>query len=127
MGAVVPGLFLPPLSALPYIFIPVFLGVLLLVWLLLHFLYSFGPLCHPGCLGILYMWHCFSIYTSPLSTAHASSLLITPWSDLVATLRFLLVIYIVRWWSVKSDMYSPFSSFPSFSTRKRVMLSTFLF
>ena len=45
------------LSILPY---SSFVSVLLLV---LCFLYSFGSLCLPGCLGILYMWRFFFIYT----------------------------------------------------------------
>ena len=35
---------LPPLSPISYILFPVFLGVLLVVWLLLCFLHSFSPL-----------------------------------------------------------------------------------
>ena len=40
----------------------VFLTVLLLAWLLLHFLHSFCLPRHPGCLEILYMCCCFLIY-----------------------------------------------------------------
>ena len=63
MRSVVLGGSLLSLTAFSYIFVPVFLSVILLVRLLLCFLYRFGPLCHPRCLGILYMRCCFSVYT----------------------------------------------------------------
>ena len=60
----------------------------------------------------------------PLSTVHASSLLVTPCRALVAILWFLVVMYIARS-SVKSDPSTPFPNSPNIPlivTRKRVTL-----
>ena len=59
------------LSALSFILFPVFINVLLLVWLLLFFYISFVSLCHPGYLRILYIWCSFSIYTGISVSAHS--------------------------------------------------------
>ena len=50
-------------SALSFILVLVFLCVILLIWSLPRFLHTFGPLCHPGYLEILYMWCCSSACT----------------------------------------------------------------
>ena len=63
---------------------------------------------------------------SSLFTAHACNLLIAPCSSLVATLCFLVVIYITRS-SAKSDSSTPFpnsSRMLLIATRKQILLST---
>ena len=62
----------------------------------------------------------------PLSTAHASSLLVTPCRALAATLWFLVVMYISRS-SANSDSSTTFpnsSNIPLIATRKGVTLRT---
>ena len=88
------------LSAVSYILVPVFLGFILLVWLLLLFLPSFDPLCHPGYLGFLHIW-CYFSTLSPNSFVFNSradymllcalKLLLTFWRRLWIFLYFLCI------------------------------------
>ena len=59
------------LSLSPYIFVPIFLSVIPLDLLLLCFLHSFGSLCYQGCLEILYVMCCFSVYTGSSVSIHS--------------------------------------------------------
>ena len=65
IGVVVTDSSLLYLSALSYIIVPVFLNFFPLVWcsLLLNLFHSLEHLCHSCCLGIVYLWCCFSVYS----------------------------------------------------------------
>ena len=67
METVVSGGSLLSLPSPLYIFVSIFVSVLPLPWLFLHFLHSFDLPCHPGCLGILYIWCFFLILYKNLS------------------------------------------------------------
>ena len=90
-GAIVSNDSLLPFSALSYILVPVFFSALLLVCLLLCFFHSFGPLRNRECLGILYMWCCFSIYIKIWVPVH--SFLVLRMNHMLLHALILLVMY----------------------------------
>ena len=71
------------------------ISVLLLVWLCLHFLQSFSPLCYPGFWRILYMRCWFSVYTENSIVVHYF-LVLRMYSDSTSDVLNLLSRVILR-------------------------------